>query len=320
MNWGEYQVSFMKYLQYQEGASEETLRAYHSDLRQASEYFSRVLENKDFSPTDVGSEHILGFMAYLDKTLTKSSQSRKLSALRSFYAFLGESELLTHDPAQFVRHPKIARKLPVFMSIDEVFHFLDSLEHQAREGSLSWRKARNWAIFETLYSTGIRVGELTKLNGTDVSTETGMIRVLGKGKKERVIPIGVRALDAIDWYLTQIRRQYQETFKGNALFRNARGGRLTARSVHRILAMELRACNLWRHMTPHGLRHTFATHLLGGGADLRSIQEMLGHRSLSTTQRYTHVNLDLLMSTYDKAHPRSRAHPSAREEDEEHRD
>lgn len=171
----------------------------------------------------------------------------------------------------------------------------------------SWRRWRNWALFECLYSTGVRVSELVGLNEEDISFEAGMVRVFGKGKKERIVPIGKKAMESIRGYLSALDFQFARARADSpALFRNARGGRLTTRSVHRILRTELRKCGLWQYLTPHGLRHTFATHLLNSGADLRAIQEMLGHSSLSTTQRYTHVHMDQLMKVYDAAHPRSR--------------
>ncbi|SPF34829.1 Tyrosine recombinase XerC (fragment) [Syntrophobacter sp. SbD1] len=194
-----------------------------------------------------------------------------------------------------------------FLQVDPAFHFLDTLSSAAhREGS-SWRRARNWALFESLYSTGVRVSELVKLDLGGVAFDEAVVRVSGKGRKERIIPIGMKALDALRYYLGALEFQFPKGRAGSqALFLNSRGGRLTARSVGRILKSELTACGLWQRLSPHGLRHTFATHLLNAGADLRAIQEMLGHESLSTTQRYTHVNIDQLMKVYDSSHPRSR--------------
>jgi len=189
-----------------------------------------------------------------------------------------------------------------------VFHFLDGLSKGALKPEASWRKSRNWALFESLYSSGIRVSELVKLNREQVIFDEGVVRVSGKGRKERIVPIGSVALGAIQYYVCALEIQFPERTGAalQPLFLNARGGRLTARSVNRILKAELMGCGLWQHLSAHGLRHTFATHLLNAGADLRAIQEMLGHESLSTTQRYTHVNIDGLMKVYDGAHPRSR--------------
>ncbi len=316
LNWFRYQAEFIKHLLHERGLSHETLRAYQGDLRQASEYFSRVMGVEEVSPADVTHTHIQGFMAHLSRDHKKVSQSRKLSALRSFYAYLRDRGAVNRDPTEWVYHPKVSQKLPAFMGVDEVFHFLNSLERKAGGTDLSWRRTRNWAIFETLYSSGVRVGELTRLNVSSVSRDEGMLRILGKGRKERLVPIGRKALAAVDDYLARLQAQWTGTpLRGEALFRNAMGGRLSARSVHRILVAELRACGFWQHISPHGLRHTFATHLLSAGADLRSIQDMLGHATLSTTQRYTHVNLDQIMRAYDRAHPRSRLkNPEARED------
>jgi integrase/recombinase XerC len=162
-------------------------------------------------------------------------------------------------------------------------------------------------MFELLYSAGIRVSELIKLNLDGVAFADALVRVSGKGRKERIIPVGTKALDALQYYLAALKVQFPTArASSQALLLNSRGGRLTARSVDRILKAELIACGLWQPLSPHGLRHTFATHLLNAGADLRAIQEMLGHESLSTTQRYTHVNMDQLMKVYDASHPRSR--------------
>jgi integrase/recombinase XerC len=216
--------------------------------------------------------------------------------------------LHAENPAEAVSHPKLGMKVPDFLGVDDVFKFLDTMTRNCSQANCSWRRRRNLALFETLYSTGIRVSELTTLDEPHLDVYGGMIRVSGKGRKERVVPIGTKALKSIRGYLAALDEQFPQARSGRAaaLFRNARGGRLTTRSVHRILLAELRTCGLWQHLSPHGLRHTFATHLLNSGADLRAIQEMLGHSSLSTTQRYTHVHMDQLMKVYDAAHPRSR--------------
>ena len=227
--------------------------------------------------------------------------------MRSFYRYLNGAGIFSENPANLVAHPRIRQTMPSFLPVDATFHFLDALSRAAvREGS-SWRKARNWALFESLYSTGVRVSELVKLNISGVAFAEASVRVSGKGRKERIVPIGAKALDALKYYLSALEFQFPKgRAASQALFLNSRGGRLTARSVDRILKAELIACGLWQRLSPHGLRHTFATHLLNAGADLRAIQEMLGHESLLTTQRYTHVNMDLLMKVYDASHPRSR--------------
>lgn len=307
LDWAQSLEIFFKYLRHERGASEETLRAYAADLRQFQEFLTRVSKASNPSWTDVTSEVIRGYLASLHGSIAKTSQARKLSALRSLCRYLEERGFLGMNPAEPVMYPKTRVRLPSFLGVDEMFHFLGSLDKSCREPGASWRRYRNRAVFELLYSTGLRVSELTGANETDLDFDAGMMRVLGKGGKERVVPVGEKAVESVSEYLAVLDLQFSTARNRNrALFRNARGGRLTARSVHRILLAELKRCGLWQHLTPHGLRHTFATHLLNAGADLRAIQEMLGHATLSTTQRYTHVHMDQIMKTYDLAHPRSR--------------
>jgi len=307
ITWNRAQTLFLQYLRYERNLSEETLRAYASDLRQFAGYVSTLVGSSAVELTLIGPEIIRGYLASVYKSLEKTSRARKLSALRSFYSYLNSAGIFTENPADLVGHPRIKQKMPSFLQVDDVFHFLDTLSRTALRQGSSWRKARNWAMFELLYSTGIRVSELIKLNLEGVAFAEALVRVSGKGRKERIIPIGTKALDAVQYYLTVLKFQFpMARASSQALFLNSRGGRLTARSVDRILKAELIACGLWQRLSPHGLRHTFATHLLNAGADLRAIQEMLGHESLSTTQRYTHVNMDQLMKVYDASHPRSR--------------
>ena len=305
--WNQSVEMFLNHLRHERGFSEETLRAYAADFRQFQGFASRVTKTSDPLLADITSDVIRGYLASLHGSIEKTSQARKLSALRSLCRYLEERGFLAINPAESVAHPKSRVRLPSFLGVDEVFQFLRSLEKSCQEPGASWRRYRNRAIFELLYSAGLRVSELTGANEPDLDLGAGMIRVLGKGSKERVVPVGAKAMESISEYLTVLDLQLSSARKRNhALFRNARGGRLTGRSVHRILLAELKRCGLWQHLTPHGLRHTFATHLLNAGADLRAIQEMLGHATLSTTQRYTHVHMDQLMKTYDLAHPRSR--------------
>jgi len=307
VTWNGAQALFLQYLRHERNLSEETLRAYSNDLRQFAEYVSALAGASVVELNMIGPEVIRGYLASVHRSLEKTSRARKLSALRSFYRYLNSAGLFAENPADLVSHPRIKQKMVSFLPVDAVFHFLDSLSGAALRQGSSWRKARNWALFESLYSTGIRVSELVKLNLGGVAFDEAVVRVSGKGRKERIIPIGTKALDALKYYLSALEFQFpKQRAAPQALFLNSRGGRLTARSVDRILKSELIACGLWQRLSPHGLRHTFATHLLNAGADLRAIQEMLGHESLSTTQRYTHVNVDQLMKVYDACHPRGR--------------
>ncbi len=307
LTWDEAEARFLKYLQRERNVSKETLRAYAGDLRQ----FGRFLAEKEGNPGSgldrISPDVIRSFLASVHQKLEKTSRARKLSTLRSLFRYLNSSGMFADNPAELVAHPKVKQKMPHFLLVDAIFHFLDSLANSATRAGISWRKARNWAIFESLYSTGIRVSELVGLEQADVSYTEETVQVFGKGARERIVPIGRKAIDALGFYLRALDFQFPGALASSpALFRNARGGRLSARSVDRILKAEMIACGLWQHLSPHGLRHSFATHLLNAGADLRAIQEMLGHRNLSTTQRYTHVDMNQLMKVYDASHPRSR--------------
>jgi integrase/recombinase XerC len=307
-DWDSAQTLFLQYLRYERNLSEQTLRAYASDLGQFASYARGVAGSEVLEPGTIAPETVRGFMVSVYRSLEKTSRARKLSALRSFFRYLCGTGFLVENPAELVAHPKLEQKVVSFLSVDDVFRFLDALRAAALKREGSWRKARNWALFESLYSTGIRVSELVSLDREAVIVEEKVVRVRGKGRKERIVPIGTKALEALKHYLLALEFEFSQrrASASKALFLNARGGRLTARSVNRILKAELIASGLWQHLSAHGLRHTFATHLLNAGADLRAIQEMLGHESLSTTQRYTHVNIDRLMKVYDASHPRSR--------------
>lgn len=301
------QKLFLDYLRYERSVSEETIRAYAGDLDQFHRHLRQKTRTEDFPVAKITPELVRGFFAAIYKDLKTTSRARKLSTLRSFFNYLTDRGWCKDNPAERVASPKVRAKIPAFLDVDEVFHFLDSLQRSTTLPNSSWRRFRNWAIFECLYSFGARVSELVGLDVGDVDFEQGLVRIRGKGKKERVVPIGRKAQDSLRAYLTSVQGQLPRLGPDRPeLFLNASGHRLTARSVHRILRAELRRCGLWQHLSPHGLRHTFATHLLNSGADLRAIQEMLGHAALSTTQRYTHVHLDQLLKTYDAAHPRSR--------------
>jgi integrase/recombinase XerC len=298
---------FLDHLRHERSFSEETSRAYAGDLDQFHRYVQKKTQSTPVLLSEITSDLIRGFFATIHKDLKHTSRARKLSTLRSFYNYLADRGWHPENPAQQVASPKIRPKIPAFLDVDDVFHFLDSLRHAAMQPEGAWRRLRNWALFESIYSIGARVSELVGLNRSDMDFDQGLVRILGKGKKERVVPVGKKAVEALGIYLSAVDSRFaRPRAAASPIFLNASGGRLTARSVHRILRAELRRCGLWQQLSPHGLRHTFATHLLNSGADLRAIQEMLGHSALSTTQRYTHVHLDQLMKTYDAAHPRSR--------------
>jgi integrase/recombinase XerC len=309
--------AFLTYLKAERGASPHTLRNYEGDLRQFLEFLRRTYGGSLPAPAGVDAYAVRGFLAARAGLGDgKSSLGRKLATVRSLFKYLGREGLVPHSPAASVVAPKKERRLPRVLSADDAAWLLDNPEPQKP------RSPRDQAILEVLYSAGVRVAELVGMNVEDVDLEAGTATVLGKGRKERVVLLGGKAVAALRAYLdsfpltpTLSSTRCSSNSNGSMgrgqgegktpLFRNSRGGRLTARSVERIVAAQCRALPNFPTMSPHALRHSFATHLLDGGADLRAIQEMLGHASLATTQRYTHVALDRLMETYDKAHPRA---------------
>lgn len=295
--------AFVTFLTVERGASPETVRAYRSDLRQFHSFLKQWLAPRTdpCRPQDVDAHAIRGFLAFLDRSgEKKSSLARKLAVIRAFYRFLIRDRHMEINPVADVRTPKLPQTLPRVLTKDDATALMDG----ANGGSLL--ALRNRAILETLYSTGLRVGELVGMNREDLNVDHGMIRVRGKGRKERIVPIGTVASEAIIeyWAALPVSARAAQATDG-PVFLNARAGRLTARTVERIVAASSSRLASGP-ITPHTLRHSFATHLLDEGADLRAIQEMLGHASLDTTQKYTHVALDRLLSVYDAAHPRAK--------------
>jgi integrase/recombinase XerC len=216
---------------------------------------------------------------------------------------LVREKVIPSNPAKSVSTPKVEKTLPTTLSVDEAFRLMESPQSRPRKSSdgSEERSLRDRAILELLYSSGLRVSELVGLNSDQLDLDLGIVRVMGKGRKERIVPVGMKAIDALNAYFNE-----RGMLKGDEpIFINSSGGRLTARSVGRLIKKYSKHSGIFRKVSPHSLRHTFATHLLDAGADIREIQEMLGHSSLSTTQRYTHVSMGKLMEVYDKAHPRS---------------
>ncbi|MBN2061928.1 MAG: tyrosine recombinase XerC [Deltaproteobacteria bacterium] len=297
---------FIDYLKIQRGYSEHTARNYRADLRQFSEFCRNynVLNKKDIPGEDMGVEYntIREFLGGLYGRYKRTTIARKLSSIRSFFFFLERNNLLMSNPASDISSPRQGKYIPAYLPVDDMFRLLECPDRDKPLG------LRDLAILELLYSSGIRVAELVGLNVSDIDFDQQLIKVMGKGKKERIVPVGRYALKAINNYLESVlflRKKTDTKIAGNIpLFINYRGGRLTTRSVSSIIKKYVLECGLMNEITPHSLRHTFATHLLDGGADLRSVQELLGHVSLSTTQKYTHVSLDKLMEVYDRAHPR----------------
>ena len=288
-------AAFLRQLETERNASPHTLAAYRSDLAQFRE-FVQVELGASAGPENVTHLLIRRWLALLHRDHTKSSVGRKLAAVRTFFKHLIRTGRLVKNPAELVSTPKKEKKVPYHLSIDEV----TALVETPREPDIL--SLRDRAILEALYSCGVRVSELTGLNVGGIDLEDGTARVLGKGGKERIVPVGSVARAALSRYLDARNHPPLDA----PLFINARGGRLTSRSVRRVVDKHILRIATMRKISPHTLRHTFATHLLEGGADLRAIQELLGHASLSTTQKYTHIGIDRLMEVYDKAHPKAR--------------
>ncbi len=313
---------FLEYLQYQKNASEHTLRNYSSDLRQFYNHLTRSPEGEsrpEPALDQIDNITIREFLSALyQRENRKSSVARKLASLRSFMRFLVVQGVLSNNPAKVVATPRRTKMLPEYLSLDDVIQLIETPEGLTPQGK------RDRAILELLYATGLRVGELVGLDMEDIDFGEGLIKVLGKGRKERIVPFGNKAQEALLDYLqakealcfkavkasdhtgTSLHRAKRHRASGAAVFLNRRGGRLTTRSIWNIVDRQIRRMAQRIKAHPHTLRHTFATHLLNAGADLRSIQELLGHESLSTTQKYTHVSMDQLMRVYQSCHPRAK--------------
>ena len=292
--------AFVRILEVEQNASPHTLRNYASDLRQFARFVAERGGGDSVDVREIDQTTVRMFLVEILKHNRRSSVGRKLSAVRSFFRFLLERDVIEQDPTAGIRTPKQEKTLPHHLSVDDMFRLLETPPSGTPAGT------RDRAILEVLYSCGLRVSELVGLNWNDIDPALAVVRIRGKGGKERIVPIGRTALAALEAW----RDRRKELCRGrlhdpDAVFLNRLGGRLTARSVARMVDRCVARCGLATRISPHGLRHSFATHMLGAGADLRAIQEMLGHASLSTTQKYTHVSLDRLMEVYDRAHPRS---------------
>jgi integrase/recombinase XerC len=291
----EHVSGFLNYLRNERNASPHTERSYLSDLEQLFDYLG------DKGGTDIDHRTLREFMAHLMRLkIGKSSIARKLSAIRAFYKYLNRQGIIRTNPAVLVATPRRERRLPAVLTADDAQRLMEA--PGPRTDGEPDTLLRDRAVLETLYSTGIRASEIIGINREDIDHHDKLIRIRGKGRKERIVPLGNRALDAINAYLGN----KIEDGGNTAVFTGPSGNRLTARTVQRILENYRKKLDLPQKASPHTLRHSFATHMLESGADLRAIQELLGHASLSTTQRYTHVNLDSLMDAYDKAHPKAR--------------
>ncbi len=287
-------IKYLKYLEVERGVSEHTLRAYEKDLADFEASCSA-------EPEDIDILDIRGFLSeQIADGKAKSTVARRLATLRSFFRYLYQEGYIKINQAKLVPSPKTSKHLPSFLDVDDAFSLVKSPE------GMGVLPVRDRAILELLYSSGLRVSETEALNLDDLNIREGIVKVMGKGRKERLVPVGAKAIEALKYYLIEralFKRKKPGAKDDQALFLNKNGGRLTDRQIRRIVVKYARLTGIEGQIGPHTLRHTFATHLLLGGADLRAIQELLGHASLSTTQKYTHLDIGHLIEVYDKAHP-----------------
>ncbi len=291
-------TSFLDYLRVERGLAENTLRAYRVDLEQYVAFLTDI-KRASFAETDDGT--VLRYLTHLRRSgLASASVARKLSALTMLYRFLVRERRLSADPTANMESAQVTRRLPETLTLEEVEKILASPLPFTMLG------VRDKAMLELLYATGLRVSELVNLTLNDVNVEAGFLRCIGKGNKERIVPIGTAARKALTDYLSFSRPQLARQTSERALFLTVRGNRFNRSDVQQLLHRHVKRAGVTRRVSPHTLRHTFATHLLEHGADLRSIQEMLGHADIATTQVYTHVSTEQLREVYRKTHPRGK--------------
>lgn len=287
-------TKFLRYLELEKEASPHTLRNYLQDLM----LFKQFLEDRKKKLDEIKHTDVRMFLVYLrQRGEAKRTSARRLSCLRSFFKFLLREGFIKTNPIIALSSPKVEKKLPEFLSIEEALELVETAQGN------DFLTVRDRAILETFYSTGIRISELVALNVEDIDFINGIIKVFGKGKKERLVPIGDKALRAIKFWLDK--RILKGYGSKSALFLNKKGTRITERSVERIIKKYALKAGLYKNISAHTLRHSFATHLLERGADLRSVQELLGHANLTTTQIYTHLTAERLKKVYEQTHPRA---------------
>jgi len=303
-----YLDEFLIFLKVEKNASERTVESYQRDLWQFIDFVSKDMKipGEQVDPAGIDDLQARKYLRHLHvRSLARTSIARKLAAMRAFFRFLCREEIITTNPMLQVSVPKLEKRLPHFLYQDDVRILVEAPDISTSAGK------RDRAVLETLYATGIRVSELVGLDTCDVDLGTGYIRVMGKGARERVVPLGSYAIKAIRTYWQEGRgrlagnRKLPGTGSAGALFINKYGERITTRSIRNIINKYVEAVSMHKKVSPHTIRHSFATHLLDAGADLRSVQELLGHVNMSTTQIYTHVTKERLKEVYEKAHPRA---------------
>lgn len=290
---------FLKYLDAERNFSDKTVGAYHTDVAAFIAFVESRFDSTSFAPTDISKNEIRAYLGQLSRDrLQKKSIARKLSAVKSFFKYLMKQQIITTNPAKLIATPKFEKKMPVFLGQEQVRDVFEYVDSGTPEG------LRDRAVLELFYGCGIRLSELTGLNFSDINFTGGTLSVFGKGAKQRIIPMGKQAGDALRSYL-DYRRSITSSEK-NAVFLGKNGKRITPLAVQRLVKRALEKVSDAKKLSPHILRHSFATHLLDNGADLRAVKDLLGHENLSTTQVYTHVTVDRLKKVYEKAHPRAK--------------
>uniref|UniRef100_A0A7C6A9C0 Tyrosine recombinase XerC n=1 Tax=candidate division WOR-3 bacterium TaxID=2052148 RepID=A0A7C6A9C0_UNCW3 len=292
---------FSNYLMIERSLTKSSVTSYVTDVKQ---FFSTYNKSKATNLAEIKTEDIRQYIAILNSLqLASSSVARKVSSLKMFFRFLVSENLIHSDPCEEVALPKVKKKLPTVLTVNEINQIIDST--QPTNTTRTFKDLRAWAMLETLYATGVRISELLSLRLNDISLAEGFVRVLGKGGKERIIPLGKLAIKAIKEYLQSARSKMLKGRSSEYLFLNNRGQKLSRMGFWKILQESLKKVRITKHVTPHTFRHSFATHLLEGGANLRAVQEMLGHSNIATTQIYTHLDRSYLKEVYKTFHPRS---------------
>ena len=296
--WQSYIKHFKNYLRLERSFSDNSVQAYVRDVEKLAEYFE--LAEINVVPANVTEDHLLGFLKYVSELgLAAHSQARMLSGIKAFYKYLLLENEIKDDPTELIDAPRLPRKLPDVLSYEEIEQILANIDHSTPEGT------RNRAIIEVLYSSGLRVSELINLQLTNCYFDIGFIRVLGKGNKVRLVPIGQEAIKYIEIYLEHVRNGMAVHKESeDVLFLNRRGKQLTRVMIFLIIKEGAEKAGINKNVSPHTFRHSFATHLIEGGASLRAVQEMLGHESITTTEIYTHLDRDYLRQVITEFHPR----------------
>lgn len=299
MNWSVYTKGFKDFLKLERSLSGNTIEAYAHDVDKLRQFLE--LKSLSTTPAGVTIKLLKEFIEYINEIgISAYSQARIISGLRAFFRYLQAEELTDQDPTELLEGPRLGRKLPDTLDLHEIEKILNSIDLSKPEGS------RNRAMLETLYSSGLRVSELVNLKIPNIYFDIGFLRVIGKGNKERLVPIGRAALKYIKTYIEEIRVHVPVKKEAEAIaFLNRRGNKLTRVMVFTIIKNLVAACGIKKAVSPHTFRHSFATHLIEGGADLRAVQEMLGHESITTTEIYTHLDRDYLKQVIREFHPRS---------------